>query len=229
MEKLFVVLSIIFLMLLGVCGIAIIIGCVKPQLVIKWGNVEKKNKKSVLKYYGIPFIVVFILLLTTYTSLENVKAVKVAKAEVALAKKMASDKVIADKKVADKVIADKLKADKIIKAKAVAEKAVADKVIADKVIKDKADADKSIVDKAIVDKTENDRSIANEQKTVTTPTTNNQSTSSNGKNTSEIESINEQIKIHDSAMSKLNPHGKEYIEGLNEKQRLLQKLLDLSK
>ncbi|MBW9154188.1 hypothetical protein [Clostridium estertheticum] len=188
------------------------------------GQCREKNKKSVLKYYGIPFIVVFILLLTTYTSLENVKAVKVAKAEVALAKKMASDKVIADKKVADK-----LKADKIIKAKAVAEKAVADKVIADKVIKDKADADKSIVDKAIVDKTENDRSIANEQKTVTTPTTNNQSTSSNGKNTSEIESINEQIKIHDSAMSKLNPHGKEYIEGLNEKQRLLQKLLDLSK
>ncbi|MBW9154189.1 hypothetical protein [Clostridium estertheticum] len=52
MEKLFVVLSIIFLMLLGVCGIAIIIGCVKPQLVIKWGNVEKKIKKVYLNIMG---------------------------------------------------------------------------------------------------------------------------------------------------------------------------------
>ncbi|MBW9169736.1 hypothetical protein K2F43_00785 [Clostridium estertheticum] len=155
MEKLFVVLSIIFLMLFVVCGIALIIGCVKPQLVIKWGDYDKRNKKNVLKYYGISLIVCFILLLTTYTSLENVKAVKVAKAEVELAKKVASDKVIADKKVADKVIADKLVADKVK-----ANKLRADKIIAEKVKSDELKADKLKEKTALANKIIEDREIA---------------------------------------------------------------------
>ncbi|MBU3172755.1 hypothetical protein [Clostridium estertheticum] len=226
MEKLFVVLSIIFLLLLLVCGITLIIGCVKPQLVIKWGEPDKRNKKNVMKYYGIPLMVFLILLLTTYTSLENIKAVKVAKAEVALAKKVASDKVIADKKVADKVIADKLKADKIIKAKAVAEKAKADKVIADKVIKDKVDADKLIADKEIEDKTESDRRIANKQKTATAST--NQSTNTRTDYTAEIASINSQREALDYKLTTLVRGSKEYGDVLDEQTKLIQKQIDLT-
>jgi len=45
----------------------------------------------------------------------------------------------------------------------------------------------------------------------------------------QLRAINLQMKEHDSAMSKLNVNGKEYIEGLKEKQKILQSQYDLTK
>lgn len=51
----------LFLLLLLVCFIALILGMIKPPIVIRWGNIEKRNRKNVLKYYGVGLIVFFIL------------------------------------------------------------------------------------------------------------------------------------------------------------------------
>ena len=51
----------LFLLLFFVCVIALIIGVIKPQLVIRWGDIQKRNRKNVLKYYGIGLVVSFIL------------------------------------------------------------------------------------------------------------------------------------------------------------------------
>ena len=47
MEKLFLALSIIFLMLMLACAIATIVGCIKPQLVIRGVNPNKRSKKNI--------------------------------------------------------------------------------------------------------------------------------------------------------------------------------------
>lgn len=218
MENLFQLLSIIFLMLLLACLVTLIIGLIKPQLVIRRGDPKKRTKGNVLKYYGIPLIVCFILLLTTYASLENVKAVKVAKDEVLLEKKIASDKAIADKKVEDKIIAGKLVADKIasdkIKAKEVADKAIKDKVIADKLIADKA---------------ESNRRIANEQKATTGSTTIKKSTNTGTDYTSEIATVDSQIETQNYILTTLTFGTNEYGDALEVKAKLLQKSIDLRK
>ncbi|GCD11395.1 hypothetical protein [Clostridium tagluense] len=226
MEVLFMSLSIIFFVLFFACGVAIIAGCIKPQLVIRWGNAEKRNKKNVMKYYGISLIVCFILLLTTYTSFENVKAVKVAKAEVELARitanKIATDKAIEDKKIADKIISDKVAADKIIKARA-----VADKVIKDKAIKDKIALDKEIAsDKEIADKEDDDKRIVNEQKEITPITK--QSTSTTKDYTAEIKSIQTQIEAQKYELTKLSQNSQEYRNVLTTIGKLLQRDIDLT-
>lgn len=52
----------ILLFLLSIaCLIVLIIGLIKPAIVIKWGSEEKKVRKNVLKYYGIGFLVCFTL------------------------------------------------------------------------------------------------------------------------------------------------------------------------
>ena len=54
-------MDVLFFLLFSVCLIALIIGLVKPRSVIRWGNEEKKNRKNVLKYYGLGVILFFIL------------------------------------------------------------------------------------------------------------------------------------------------------------------------
>ena len=61
----------IFLFLFLVCLVAAIVGIIKPQLVIKWGNTEKRNRKNVLKYYGIGLIVFFIYLLLQFNAINK--------------------------------------------------------------------------------------------------------------------------------------------------------------
>jgi len=43
------------------CLVCLIVGVIKPVFVIRWGKLEKRNRKSVFKYYGIGLIVTFIL------------------------------------------------------------------------------------------------------------------------------------------------------------------------
>lgn len=44
-----------------VCFIALIIGLIRPQMVVRWGAPDKRNRKSVLKYYGVGLLLVFVL------------------------------------------------------------------------------------------------------------------------------------------------------------------------
>lgn len=51
----------LFLIVALGCLIALVVGIVKPTLVIKWGDEAKRSRKNVLKIYGLGLIVSFIL------------------------------------------------------------------------------------------------------------------------------------------------------------------------
>ncbi len=51
----------LFLLLLLLSFLALVIGIIKPNLVIRWGNIEKRNRKNVFKFYGLSVIIFFIL------------------------------------------------------------------------------------------------------------------------------------------------------------------------
>ena len=48
-------------LLMVVCTIALIVGLIKPDFVVRWGDYSKRNRKSVLKYYGIGIVLFFVL------------------------------------------------------------------------------------------------------------------------------------------------------------------------
>lgn len=52
----------IFALLLIFCFLAIIIGLIKPQLIIKWGAIEKRTRGKVVTYYGLGVVLSVILL-----------------------------------------------------------------------------------------------------------------------------------------------------------------------
>lgn len=51
----------VFLILFFLSVIALIVGLIKPSMVIKWGEEKNVNRKNVLKYYGLSMVVFFIL------------------------------------------------------------------------------------------------------------------------------------------------------------------------
>ena len=51
----------LFLLLFLVSIVALVVGLIKPDLVVRWGNQEKKNRKSVLKVYGLAMIAFSVL------------------------------------------------------------------------------------------------------------------------------------------------------------------------
>lgn len=51
----------LMLLLFLLCLVCLIIGVIKPTFVIRWGELKKRNRKSVFKYYGIGLIITFIL------------------------------------------------------------------------------------------------------------------------------------------------------------------------
>ncbi|MGD9678308.1 MAG: ComEC/Rec2 family competence protein [Vulcanibacillus sp.] len=64
-------MDILFFLLFLLSFVAIIIGLIKPTAVIRWGNPDKRNRKKVLKFYGIGLIIflgVFVL------SVDNIDA-----------------------------------------------------------------------------------------------------------------------------------------------------------
>jgi competence protein ComEC len=54
-------MDILFFLLSLLCLVALVIGIIKPKVVIRWGSPAKKNRKNVLKVYGIGFILFFSL------------------------------------------------------------------------------------------------------------------------------------------------------------------------
>ncbi|MGM2768701.1 hypothetical protein [Bacillus sp. PGP15] len=106
----------LFALLFFVCLIALIIGIIKPQLVVRWGSEEKRNRKSVLKFYGIGVVAMFILFGVTS---EGTKKTEEAKTEAKLAKAEQKKELTAEEKAA----AEQAAAEKAAAEKAAAEKA----------------------------------------------------------------------------------------------------------
>ncbi len=129
-------LNTLFALLFFVCLIALIIGIIKPQLVVRWGSEEKRNRKSVLKFYGIGVIAMFILFGVTS---EDTKKTEEAKTEAKPAKAEQKKELTAEEKAA----AEQAAAEKAAAEKAAAEKAAAEKAAAEQVAEEKAAAEKA--------------------------------------------------------------------------------------
>lgn len=103
----------LFLVLFYVCLIALIIGIIKPQLVVRWGSEEKRNRKSVLKFYGIGVVAMFILFGVTS---EDTKKTEEAKTEAKPAKAEQKKELTAEEKAAaEQAAAEKAAAEKAAK------------------------------------------------------------------------------------------------------------------
>ncbi|MDA2028273.1 hypothetical protein VSY18_04960 [Bacillus albus] len=103
----------LFALLFFVCLIALIIGIIKPQLVVRWGSEEKRNRKSVLKFYGIGVVAMFILFGVTS---EGTKKTEEAKTEAKLAKAEQKKELTAEEKAAaEQAAAEKAAAEKAAK------------------------------------------------------------------------------------------------------------------
>lgn len=132
-------LNTLFALLFFVCLIALIIGIIKPQLVVRWGSEEKRNRKSVLKFYGIGVVAMFILFGVTS---EDTKKTEEAKTEAKPAKAeqkkelTAEEKAAAEQAAAEKAAAEKAAAEKAAAEKAAAEQAAAEKAAAEKAAKE---------------------------------------------------------------------------------------------
>lgn len=90
-------LNTLFALLFFVCLIALIIGIIKPQLVVRWGSEEKRNRKSVLKFYGIGVVAMFILFGVTS---EGTKKTEEAQTEAKPAKAEQKKELTAEEKAA---------------------------------------------------------------------------------------------------------------------------------
>lgn len=64
-------MDILFFLLFLLSCIAIIVGLINPKAVIIWGNPAKRNRKNVLKFYGIGMILFFVLF---GSSIDNIDA-----------------------------------------------------------------------------------------------------------------------------------------------------------
>ncbi|AUB62243.1 hypothetical protein CSW12_03955 [Bacillus cereus] len=132
-------LNTLFALLFFVCLIALIIGIIKPQLVVRWGSEEKRNRKSVLKFYGIGVVAMFILFgVTSEGTKKTEEAQTEAKPAKAEQKKelTAEEKAAAEQAAAEKVAAEKAAAEKVAAEKAAAEQAAAEKAAAEKAAKE---------------------------------------------------------------------------------------------
>ena len=132
-------LNTLFALLFFVCLIALIIGIIKPQLVVRWGEEGKRNRKSVLKFYGIGVIAMFVLVGVTADDTKKAEETKaVAKPAKAEQKKelTAEEKAAAEQAAAEKAAAEKAAAEKAAAEKAAAEQAAAEKAAAEKAAKE---------------------------------------------------------------------------------------------
>lgn len=96
-------MKVIFSLLMGLCVAAMIVGWIKPELVIRWGAKEQRNRENVLKYYGIGFFVSYILfaLVTNNTAtLDNQAVASQTKGEVVEASKQLTSEELAEQEVA---------------------------------------------------------------------------------------------------------------------------------
>lgn len=105
----------IFMFILSlICFVCLIIGIIKPGIVIKWGTLEKRTRKNVLKYYGIGLIVTFILFVAFIPKNPNTDNTKTTVKADSTVKEQPKEKT-EEEKAADEA---KKKADEEAKAKA---------------------------------------------------------------------------------------------------------------
>ena len=103
----------LFLLLFIISLLALFVGIIKPKLVIKWGSQDKRNRKNVLKYYGISLVASFILFVITVpgeeseTATTTEKPTEVEKVKLTPEEKAAEEKAKAEKAASDKVAARK--------------------------------------------------------------------------------------------------------------------------
>lgn len=64
-------MDMLFFLLFVLSIIALIIGIIKPDLVVRWGEVEKRNRKNVFKFYGLAIIIFFFLLIFSIPSVDD--------------------------------------------------------------------------------------------------------------------------------------------------------------
>lgn len=67
----------VFLILFFLSVVALVVGIIKPDIVIRWGDPEKRNRKNVVKYYGVAIVAFFILFGVSSSESEPNKAVDV--------------------------------------------------------------------------------------------------------------------------------------------------------
>lgn len=61
-------MDVLFFLCFLLSFIALIIGVIKPDLVIRWGKEEKRNRKNVFKYFGLGMLAFFILFVITIST-----------------------------------------------------------------------------------------------------------------------------------------------------------------
>ncbi|MBF8984638.1 hypothetical protein IZY60_13915 [Lutibacter sp. B2] len=80
-------MDILFVLVFFVSIICIILGLIKPKIVIRWGNDSNKTRRMVLLYYGVAMIVSIVMVATTSSteekvSISNSSTVEKSKAEL---------------------------------------------------------------------------------------------------------------------------------------------------
>ena len=139
----------LFLVIFLLSFLALVIGLIKPTLVIKWGTQEEKKRKNVLKYYGLGLVVSFILFgitspneetATTTAKTTEKKEKELTAEEKAAKEKAAAEKAAAEQKAAEeKAVADKVAAEKAAAEKAAAKQAAKEKAAAEQKAKEEAE------------------------------------------------------------------------------------------
>jgi uncharacterized membrane protein YcgQ (UPF0703/DUF1980 family) len=129
------IMDILFFLLFLVCIIALLIGIIKPQIVIRWGDIQKRNRKNVLKYYGIGLVVFFILFMVTISDTDNQENNTTKEADTV---KKEKELTAEEKAAAEKAAAEKAETERIAAEKAAAEKAEAERIAAEKAAAEKA-------------------------------------------------------------------------------------------
>lgn len=66
----------LFFIIVLISFLALIIGVFKPSAVVRWGDVEKRNRKNVFKYYGLSLIASFILFTISIPTVETEESLK---------------------------------------------------------------------------------------------------------------------------------------------------------
>lgn len=121
----------LFLALFLLCCVALIVGLVRPQAVVRWGAEETRTRKNVLKYYGLGLIASFILFGVTVDGTQTPTASSpVATTPAVTTPDKTPEQIAAEKAAYEKQQAE-LAAQKAAEEKLAAEKAEAERVAAE--------------------------------------------------------------------------------------------------
>jgi len=90
----------LFLLLFLLSFIVLIIGIIKPKIVIRWGKPEKRNRKSVLKVYGVGLILFFVLFgMTVDNTAHSSEPTKISESDIDFKKQKSEESESANDEV----------------------------------------------------------------------------------------------------------------------------------